>query len=210
MTPFGDIYLVTIVAKVIACCLTAPEPMLTYLQYDPVTFIWRQFQNIDLHNLPLEIAWMLLILTVIQISRGQWVSWCLNMYTAERPAPMEMKFLSHYSDVIMSLMASQITSFTIVYSTVYSGADQKISKLRVTGLCAGNSPVTGEFPAQSASNAENVSIWWRHHAFCISMVTLHVSRDTTLYLHLTSFVGTKQFQGPLSLIRINFNPNIDN
>ena len=22
---------------------------------------------------------------------------------------------------------------------------------------------TGEFPAQKASNAENVSIWWRHH-----------------------------------------------
>ena len=39
----------------------------------------------------------------------------------------------------------------------------KISKLHVTGLCAGNSPETGEFPAQMASNAENVSIWWRHH-----------------------------------------------
>ena len=39
---------------------------------------------------------------------------------------------------------------------------EKTSKLRVTGLCAGNSPVTGEFPAQMASNAENVSIWWRH------------------------------------------------
>ena len=41
---------------------------------------------------------------------------------------------------------------------------KKTSKLRVTGLCAGNSPGTGEFPAQMASNAENVSIWWRHHA----------------------------------------------
>ena len=40
---------------------------------------------------------------------------------------------------------------------------KKTSKLRVTGLCAGNSPETGEFPAQMASNAENVSIWWRHH-----------------------------------------------
>ena len=40
---------------------------------------------------------------------------------------------------------------------------KKISKLRVTGLCAGNSPVNSEFPAQRASNAENVSIWWRHH-----------------------------------------------
>ena len=27
----------------------------------------------------------------------------------------------------------------------------------------GNSPVPGEFPAQSANNAENASIWWRHH-----------------------------------------------
>ena len=42
---------------------------------------------------------------------------------------------------------------------------RKTSNLRVTGLCAGNSPVTGEFLAQMASNAENVSIWWRHHDF---------------------------------------------
>ena len=40
---------------------------------------------------------------------------------------------------------------------------KKRSKLRVTGLCVGNSPVTGEFPAHRVSNAENVSIWWRHH-----------------------------------------------
>ena len=40
---------------------------------------------------------------------------------------------------------------------------KKTSKLRVTGLCEGNSPVTGEFPAQMASYAENVSIWWPHH-----------------------------------------------
>ena len=41
----------------------------------------------------------------------------------------------------MSTMASQITSITIVYSTVYSRRrSKKTSKLRVTGLCAGNSP----------------------------------------------------------------------
>ena len=38
---------------------------------------------------------------------------------------------------------------------------KKTSKIRVTGLCAGNSPVTGEFPSQRASNAESVSIVWR-------------------------------------------------
>ena len=42
---------------------------------------------------------------------------------------------------------------------------KKTSKLRVTGLCAGNLPGTGEFPAQMASNAENISIWWRHHVY---------------------------------------------
>ena len=35
---------------------------------------------------------------------------------------------------------------------------KKTSKLHVTGICAGNAPVTGEFPTQRASNAENVSI----------------------------------------------------
>ena len=46
---------------------------------------------------------------------------------------------------------------------------KKTSKLRVTGYCERNSPATGEFPAQSASNADNVSIWWRYHErhFCI-------------------------------------------
>ena len=40
---------------------------------------------------------------------------------------------------------------------------KKTSKLHVTGLCAGNSPVTGEFLTQRASNVENVSICCHHH-----------------------------------------------
>ena len=46
---------------------------------------------------------------------------------------------------------------------LFKHRSKKTSKLCVTGLCAGNSPGTGEFPAQRASYAENVSIWWRHH-----------------------------------------------
>ena len=45
---------------------------------------------------------------------------------------------------------------------------KKTSKLLVAGLRAGNWPVTGEFPAQMASNAENVSIWVHHHAWLFS------------------------------------------
>ena len=54
---------------------------------------------------------------------------------------------SHYSDVMMSTMASQITSLTIVYSTVYSRADQwKYQSSASLAFVRGNSPVTGEFP----------------------------------------------------------------
>ena len=37
---------------------------------------------------------------------------------------------------------------------------KKTSKLRVTGLCDGNPPVTDRFSLQRASNSENVSIWF--------------------------------------------------
>ena len=69
----------------------------------------------------------------------------------------------HYSDVIMSAMASQTTGVLIVYSTFWRHRSKITSKLRATGLCEGNSPVTGEFHSQRASSAEIVSIWWRHH-----------------------------------------------
>ena len=56
---------------------------------------------------------------------------------------------------------------------------KKTSKLRVTCLCAGNSPGTGEFPAQMASYAENVSIWWRHHEMSTICFTVRISSVTS-------------------------------
>ena len=61
-------------------------------------------------------------------------------------------------------MASQITKLTIVYSIVYSGTDQR--KHQSSASRAFVAGVTGEFPAQMASNTENVSIWWRYHDWC--------------------------------------------
>ena len=46
---------------------------------------------------------------------------------------------------------------------VFRRRSKKTSKPSATGLCAGHSPMTGEFLAQMASNAENVSICLRHH-----------------------------------------------
>ena len=53
---------------------------------------------------------------------------------------------------------------------LFRSRSQKTSKLRVTSLCAGNSPGTGEFPAQMTSYAENVSIWWRHHELPVVLI----------------------------------------
>ena len=64
---------------------------------------------------------------------------------------------------------------------------KKTSKLRATGLCAGNSSGTGEFPAQMAINAENVSIWWRHHdwhkVIDSAFMELHYSKWWPNYTH---------------------------
>ena len=74
------------------------------------------------------------------------------------------------SDVMVATMASQITSLAIVYSTVYSGADQR--KLQSSASLAFVRGI--HWWPQRASNAENVSIWWRH-----PVVT--VSRPSCLY-----------------------------
>ena len=55
----------------------------------------------------------------------------------------------------MSATASQITSLGIVYSTVYSGADQRKHQSSMSlAFVWGDFPVTVEFPAQMASNAD--------------------------------------------------------
>ena len=63
---------------------------------------------------------------------------------------------------------------------LFKRRSKKTSKLCVTGLCEGNSPVTGEFPAQRASNAENVSIWWRHHEYIVRKTDGHQIHFTSL------------------------------
>ena len=58
----------------------------------------------------------------------------------------------------MGTIASQITSLTIVYSTfIQTQMKENIKASRHWPLCGGFTG-TGEFPAQMASNAKNVSI----------------------------------------------------
>ena len=73
----------------------------------------------------------------------------------------------HYNDVIMSAMASQITSLTTVYLTIYSPTDQR--KHRSSTSVAF---VRRIHRSQRASHAENVSIWWRPHEYWSSWLLL--------------------------------------
>ena len=82
----------------------------------------------------------------------------------------------HYCDVIVSAPESQITGVSIVWWTIQAQIQKNISKLHVAGFCEGNSPLTCEFPAQRASNAENVSIWWRHHELSEVMMRESIDR----------------------------------
>ena len=97
-------------------------------------------------------------------------------FSASPPAqprfPGEQTIRLHYSDVIMDTMTSQITSLTIFYSTVYSGADQRkhqspASMAFVRGIrrWPANSPHKGSatrkiFPFDDA-------IMWNTNDWCI-------------------------------------------
>ena len=80
------------------------------------------------------------------------------------PSGWHNKIWVHYNDVIMGAVASIITSLTIVFSIVYSGADQRKHQSSVSlAFVRGIHRWPDEFPVQMASNAEYVSIWWRQH-----------------------------------------------
>ena len=67
----------------------------------------------------------------------------------------------HYIDVIMTTMASQITSLTVAYSIVYSSADQR--KHQSSASLAFVQEIHRDRWIPRTKGQENVSIWWRHH-----------------------------------------------
>ena len=94
----------------------------------------------------------------------------------------------------MGSNASQITNLTIVHSTVYSRSrSKKTLKFRVTGLCVGNSPVAGEFPAQRTNNAENVSfddaiMTFVHHGTVWHRGNINSVESYHIFSHLISLM----------------------
>ena len=102
-----------------------------------------------------------------------------NIHFRKHDMPIDHKTLKHYNDVITSAMASQITSLTIVFfSIVYSGANQRKHQSSASLAFVRWIHLSPVFPAQMASNAKIVSIWFRHHDFGIMVDTPPQARYT--------------------------------
>ena len=71
---------------------------------------------------------------------------------------------SHYSDGMMSEMASQLTGVLVVCSTVCSGADQRKHHSSASlAFERGIQRWPVNSPHKGAVTRKSVSIWWRHH-----------------------------------------------
>ena len=91
-----------------------------------------------------------------------------------------------------------------LFNRLFRRRSKNISKLRVTGLCGGNSPATGEFPAQRASNAENVFIWWRHYDSLSVTLALQLIRDSNFVAFSVHMIYTINICRYINPIFINY------
>ena len=119
---------------------------------------------------------------LLKMSSGNWRPFCLGLDVLMQQASIVLVLalstvfyasLPRRSDPPFSLQwrhnerddVSNHRRLDCLLNRLFRHRSKKTSKLRVTDLCEGNSRVTGEFPSQRVSNAENIPIWWRHHVF---------------------------------------------
>ena len=140
----------------------------------------------------------------------------------------ESDTLIHYIDVIMTTMASQITSLTVVYSTVYSGTDQRKhqspasldrwiprTKRQLRGKCFHlmTSSCHMWFPATVYVNRIDEILWKFSYVIC-DVATLIVLwyNAMTLWYHGTSVLIVMSHNGSNVLwifIRKSWSPRRD-
>ena len=125
------------------------------------------------------------------VMRQHWMRWWIgairhqSMITSTK---VDENLWCHYSDIIMSAMASQITIMSIICSAICSGTHQR--KLQSSALLAfvrGNPLVTGRVPSQRASNMESISIWWCHHGTIRHHYCQLIENNVFWCYHLATF-----------------------
>ena len=117
----------------------------------------------------------------------------------------------------------------LLFLTPYADPHQTNIESALLALCKGNSPVTGEFPAQRASNAVKASIWWRHNEYRVWLCFRPAGKPVTINVFVICKVRVwepeNQFNvnwhqvlfsphcfrdlGPLLIIWINFKPGME-
>ena len=116
----------------------------------------------------------------------------IQQYIIRKSNIIRVKYNTWYRKSISECFCTQITLTSkwvwcvsnhqphhCLLNCLFGHRSKKTSKLWITGLCARNSLVTGEFPAQMASNTENVSIWWCHHA---SIFVSGIYQNTSIFM----------------------------
>ena len=131
---------------------------------------WWKISNIlPLDIISIQFSWILKYLISYSVTNYQRV-WVWSMLTLKTSGWLL------FQNIIYSPLQWHHNELDVIWNHqhldcllnyLFRCRSKKISKLRVTGFCEGNSPVTSEFPAQRAINMENVSIWWHHHASII-------------------------------------------
>ena len=104
------------------------------ITYDSLTWMWLLIPML---------VWLICVASVLQRTKRSQIFnvidfWKVPYLVQSQPLPVHIQKKFHYCDVIMGAVTSQITSLTIVYSTVYSDADQgNIKAPRHWLLCGG-------------------------------------------------------------------------
>ena len=123
-----------------------PEPMLTYHQQGPLAFIWGHYHKKFWRYIPLSKARLKIIFFIIasKSSRGQWFNRCLFdiiLVVYEYRSTHEVHILTtlrwrhNEHDGV-----SNHQPHGCLLNRLFRRRSKKTSKLRVTGLCVGNSP----------------------------------------------------------------------
>ena len=144
-------------------CKTAVTPQLTHWSYCRLTLSHRYMLN----------QWPTISLFIILLSKCIYLGTIFSIHCA-------LQWRRYGRDSVSIHQPRDC-----LLNCLFRRRSKKTSKLGVTGLCAGNPPGIGEFPAQLASYVENVSIWWRHHGYehstHLSLRDVKVRSDSDLW-----------------------------
>ena len=119
---------------------------------------------------------------------------------------------SIYLKHIMGAMTSKKHQpYDCLLNRLFRRRSKKTSKLCVTGLCEVNSTVTSEFPAQRASSAENLSIWWHHVEkylntyswYMLRLVFMDVQDGDIYHSEGGSYMGNSKVEGTSFIFMIS-------